>query len=460
MKNSTTAVRGLLAGLAAAATMGAARAADPAPTFQNLRYNDSQETRRQDLIYMKLGPGEASSLAVGGQARVRGEWWENFNFGADHDDEFLLTRLRLHGDLRVAPGLRFFVEGRSALANGRDLPTPDGSGKRPADEDVVDLQNAFGDLSFSPTGESLTTLRVGRQELSYGKERVLGVADWANTRRTFDAAKLMLEDGGWQLDAFAARLVPVQRYEFNDGDSGQDLYGVYSSGRIEETAARLDLYWLLRNKEAVAGGPDDERHTVGVRLYGACGTSAFDYDLEGDYQFGDRGEAGIEAWAAAAQLGYLVPDCPVHSRLFLGADYATGDDDLQDADATRYDQLYPTGHAFLGLIDVIGRQNILAFSAGITAEPAKKIKTKLEGHWFERAESGDGVFDAAGNQVIAGGASDASGIGQEADFTIGYQHNARLLLAAGYGHFFAGDVVNDAGGEDIDTAYLSGQYTF
>lgn len=465
MKSSVGMFRVVAVAVSVAAWPCASRSADPAqpsaaPSFQTLRFEDSQATRKQGLIYMKLGWNDASDLSVGGQVRLRGEWWENFNFREDNDDEFLLTRIRLHGDLRACPNFRLFVEGRSAIATDRDLPTPDGSGKRPGDEDVIDLLNAFGDVSLALCGDASAVVRGGRQEMLYGRQRVIGPGDWNNTRRSFDGAKLMLHRGDWTLDGFATRLVQVQRYEFNDGDSGQDFYGVYGAGKLGETGAKLDAYWLLRNKDGAGAAPDDERQTAGSRLSGNCGTSGVDYDVEGMYQFGDQGDADIGAWALAAEIGYKVPECPYGSRLFAGYDYATGDEDAADGDAERYDQLYPTGHMHFGLVDVIGRINIQDFSAGITAEPAKKIKTKVEGHWFERAEDTDGVFDASGNQVIAGDASDASEIGQEIDFSIGYQFDPRLLIAAGYGHFFAGDVVDDAAGDDIDTAYLTGQYTF
>lgn len=444
---------------------GHATAADAAPAkppvvFQNLRYDDSQATREASLYYTKLALGDASDLSIGGQVRLRGESWENFNFKEANDDEFLLTRIRLHADARVAKGLRFFVEGRSALANGRDLPTPDKSGKRPIDEDVLDLENAFADLSVGT--DTRATLRLGRQELNYGSQRVIGVLDWANTRRTFDGAKAIVKGADWQVDAFATRLVQIQRYQFNDGYvGGQDLYGLYGTKQFKDVGATLDVYALNRLKHnATTNTVDDNRDTFGSRLAGKVGASGLDYEFEGDYQTGEAGQADISAYSFAALLGYNVPGCPYASRIYVGFDYATGDDDLKDADAKRYDQLYPTGHMYFGLVDAIGRMNIQDYSIGLRAEPIKKLKASVEGHWFERAETTDGVFDAGGNQIIAGNASDAREIGQEIDVTIGYQFNPRFLLAAGYGHLFAGDVVEDSTGEDIDTAYVTGQYTF
>lgn len=448
-------VRFMAVALVAGAGM-AACAAEVVPEFKTLRADDSQATKQADLYYTHLGLTEVSDLAVGGQVRVRGEYWNNFAGVPANDDEFLLTRLRLHADLRTCQYFRLYAEGISAFANGRDLPTPDKSGKRPIDEDELDLQNAFIDLA--PLGRDALTVRVGRQEMAYGRERTLGVLDWVNTRRTFDAVRVLTKVGDWKVDAFAAQLVQVQRYEFNDGDSGQEMYGAYAAGK--GATVGVDVYGLRRNKDGVAGKPDDERNTLGSRLAGDVGDSGLDYDVEGGYQFGDQGDADIRAWSVASQVGYKIPGCPLKSRVFAGYDYATGDGDAKDGKVTRYDQLYPTGHAFFGLIDLIGRQNIQDYSVGIGAKPLAKIKVNVEGHLFQRVETADAVFDAGGNQIIAGDASAERNIGQELDVTVGWQANPHLLLAAGYGHLFAGAVLKDAKREDIDTAYLSGQYSF
>ena len=219
-----------------------ARGEGAGPKFQNIRAEDSQEAREAALYYTPLKLNDASSLSVGGQVRVRGEYWENWNFAEQNDDEFLLTRIRLHTDLRVCQGFRVYVEGISALAYDRDLP-PKG-GKRPIDHDALDLLNAFGDITV---GDS--TLRAGRQEMSYGRQRLISPLDWVNTRRTFDGARLMNTLGGWQADLFVTRLVLVQKYEFNDGDSGQDFYGAYATHKLAATKGDLDIYLLGLDKD-------------------------------------------------------------------------------------------------------------------------------------------------------------------------------------------------------------------
>ena len=174
---------------------------------------------------------------------------------------------------------------------------------RTVDVDSADPQRVCRSLD-GPREASLT-LRGGRQELQYGKQRLVSPLDWANTRRTFDGAKLIAKAGDWRADTFLARLVQVQKYEFNDGDSGRDFYGVYATRKIAPWRAAADAYWLSLNREAATFGTvtgEEQRETLDARLGGVCGDSGFDYDLGG--WFGDVADADITCFAEA---GYKAP---------------------------------------------------------------------------------------------------------------------------------------------------------
>ena len=448
----------LIGAVAAGMSLTVAAEERPQPAFQNTRYDDDLATRQAALYYMPLRLNDASELSVGGQIRVRGERWDNFGFTEANDDEFLLLRLRLHTDLRVCSGFRVFVEGIGAQATERDLP----GGRRTVDADSADLLNAFGDLS-TDIGEASLTLRGGRQELQYGKQRLVSPLDWANTRRTFDGVKFIAKSGDWRVDAFLARLVQVQKYAFNSGDSGRDLYGVYATRKIASWQGAADAYWLSLDRDDATFGAvtgEEKRETLGARLGGACGVSGVDYDLEGGCQFGDVAGADIRAFFFASQVGYKPPDFPMNPRLYMGYDYASGDDDPADGEVETFNQLFPLGHAYFGALDVVGRQNVTDISAGVTLAPLAKLSVKLEGHLFERADTHDALYDVGGNVTRAGDTGSSRDIGREINLITDYKWNARLLLQAGYGHFFAGDFIEESGAsEDVDLAYVMAQYT-
>ena len=114
--------------------------------------------------------------SFGGQFRFRYEKWRDFGFVRTNDDGFELFRTLLHADLHVGENVRFFVQGKSAFATERNLP----GGQRGLDVDELDLQNAFADVSIPFAGGTFT-FRPGRQELLFGKQRLVSPLDWSNT---------------------------------------------------------------------------------------------------------------------------------------------------------------------------------------------------------------------------------------------------------------------------------------
>ena len=253
----------------------------------------------------------------------RGSWASNTH-GAAKDDVFGLSRVRLHADLYVGPHFRFFAEGKSALATTRNLP----GGQRTLEVDSIELHNAIADLRFSTANDGKVTFRLGRQEMQFGKQRLVSPLDWSNTRpRTFDAARAIVQAGPWRLDGFWGRQVRVRKYAPNPNTPANTFFGTYLSGKFTNTSPVVDLYWLgLKRPD----NQDEERHTMGGRVSGNA-IRALDYDIEGAYQTGDKKPQEVRAWMFASQVGWSLQSVPRSPRVFLGFDYASGDKDPNDA---------------------------------------------------------------------------------------------------------------------------------
>jgi len=439
------------------------------PSYQNLRYQedwsvlrgvDESSPSKRPLKFIPLNEKETVFLSIGGQARGRLETWSNFGFGGpgSRDDTFGLLRLRFHGDLIAGRHFRFFAEGKSALATSRDLP----GGLRTLDVDTIALQNAFLDFSV-PFQEGSFTVRSGRQELQFGKQRLVSPLDWANTRRTFDGFRGILKQGNWRVDGFWTRFVRTQKYSFNQNDSGSDLFGLYAIGKLPAKLA-VDFYWLgLDRNQNVWGGVSGEelRHSIGARLDGPISDTPLDFDLETAYQFGDHASRDIRAFMFASQMGYRLSDLPGAPRLTFGFDYASGDEDPLYAKVNTFNQLFPLAHAYLGFIDIVGRQNIINLTPGVALKPANPLTLRFDLHFFWRADLNDAFYHAGGGIVRPGNPLLSRRLGSEMDWTLQYRMNRHTVVTGGYSHFFPGPFIKESGpAEGIHFAYIMIQYTF
>ena len=59
----------------------------------------------------------------------------------------------------------------------------------PTDVNHTDMLNLFADVKMATIKDGPAYIRVGRQELLYGSQRLISTLDWVNTRRTFQGVK-------------------------------------------------------------------------------------------------------------------------------------------------------------------------------------------------------------------------------------------------------------------------------
>jgi hypothetical protein len=415
------------------------------------------------IKYVPLNDDGSFWASFGGHTRFRMESWRNFGFGsaADNDDTFLLWRAALHGDFHFGDNLRVFVEGKSALSTERDLP----GGRRGLDVDSFDLEQAFLDLKLDLGGDTTLVVRPGRQVYLFGKQRLVSPLPWANTLRRWDGVTLMLDCAGWKATAFWSQFAPVQKYEFNSADAQTQFYGLYATTSlpVSDSEVGLDLYFLGLDKDdpITFNGTTghEERYTIGGRLFGGFG-GGFDYDFEGAYQFGRVGPGDVSAFMIGSQLGYVAPSLWSSPRFFVGFDYGSGDDG-PGGDVETFNHLFPLGHAYLGYIDIVGRQNIVDFNLGVSGKPMKKMTVGVTGHFFWRDSTDDALYSAGGGVVRAGGLGSDREVGQEIDVTVKYAFSRHFVGLLGYSHFFAGDFIDESGADDdIDFLYVQLQYSF
>lgn len=411
------------------------------------------------IKFIPLNSDGSVYLTLAGAARGRLETFGNFNFNPTLDATYFLYHLLASGDLHITQFVRIFAEGIQAdVPTGRDLP----GGRRPSDENEADLNQAFLDINL-PFTDGVLTLRGGRFELLFGKQRLVSPLPWGNAYRHWDGFSAILDTHGWNAQAFWTEFVPVDKYLWDQPDGQTKFWGIYATRGKPIDPLGCDLYFLGSNREDPVTfngttGPE-KRYTLGYRLFG--GLKGFDYELENAFQFGTIGSNDISAWMLAADGGYTFKEMCGMPRLGLGFDYASGDK-AKGGNVETFNQLYPLGHAYFGYIDEIGRQNIVDLHPGATVKCAsQKLTLKTEGHFFWRAQAEDALYNAGGGVVRKGAPGTSLNVGSEVDLTANYRFNRHLAMETGYCHFFPGRFIQQTGPDSaINFFYLQSEFYF
>jgi hypothetical protein len=447
----------------------------PAPTIERpaytfVRHNEDWSVLRDGspadhdfwdpIKFVSLGESGDVWMSFGGHLRARWEVWRNFNFGdaPTDSDDFLVYRGSFHADLHVHRGFRAFVEVMSAYSSDRQLP----GGNRSVDRDPFALQQAFFDLSTGLGEGGTGTLRVGRQEYQLGKQRLVSPLPWANALRRWDGVTAVYKAGGWTATGFGSYFAPTLSDGFNKTDTDRPFWGVYAAGKAGASPG-FDVYYLGYGRKPAPtwnGTTGDEtRHTLGARVFGKAG-SGWDYDAELAYQFGSVGSGNVSAYMIGSEVGYTIKSAGWSPRFLVGFDAGSGDDEV-GGDVQTFNQLYPLGHAYLGHADLVGRQNILAPSLGLTVRPGKSTTLAARGFGFWRQSDQHGVYNVGGGLFRAGDLGTSKAIASEIDIWASHKLGRHTTLSGGYSHVFAGDFIRESGSaEDINFFYAQVQYTF
>lgn len=432
-------------------------------TFAKLRYDD-------DLTCIRAGPsGDALDrlkpvpmnaegdirLSLGGEIRQRYEFTKNPSFGVARQDKagVWLQRYALHTDLRLGSHVRIFGQLLSALESGR------AGGGSPVDENELELQNAFFDLS----PHDGMTFRLGRQEVQFGSGRLVDVREGPNVRRSFDGARAFLKREHWRFDVFALRPRLSRPEVFDDAsDSGKGLWGVYATaGEGVLPAGGADLYYLGYDNDSssfVQGTEEEHRHSLGLRLWGE--DAHWDWNWEAVYQFGSFGAGDIEAWTVASETGYRWDEAPWHPRIALSANIATGDDDPADGNLGTFSPLFPRGNYFSEAA-VLGPRNFYNLHGILSVKPAAGWSLTAGANFFWRMEKQDGVYTPGGSLLRGPGGSDERFVASAFSFSSEHALTERVDATAIYTRLFSGPFIKDTGpGSDIDFIELTLRFRF
>ena len=211
------------------------------------------------------------------QERLR---WENrnnnfdFNSAVDSltDDNWLLNRFRIGVAIKPVDWLKIYAQGQDSREWFSDRPKIPGAMGAEGD-DQFDLRQAY--LQLGPKSVNAT---IGRQTLAYGDERLIGISEWNNFSRTFDAAKLHYEQGKFSVDVFSSTVVYILRdsFDYSDLFNGAETHrdqvfsGIYGSTTAVDPLT-IDLYVLIldeRNPTVIVPGityPGSSLSTPGTR---------------------------------------------------------------------------------------------------------------------------------------------------------------------------------------------------
>ena len=421
---------------------------------------------------MEMG---STKVTIGGQLRERLEWWGQ-EVGTGKGAELGATyRARLNIKAELSDGVTavftpqavgYWGENGQGLGLGEKISADTKSGTT----NTVNMHEAYMLLS-NPFGIDNVIVKLGRQEVNLGNQRLVGAVGWSQAGRSLDGILVGYVAGDYGLAGFfygklndeAKGTGPWLKQGSTDTDI--DLYVATWQGKFKPfgIGGTYEITDIYVNPTTNALGVDANINT----LYGRV-TPAFDTDfakiklnLEAATQSGNAGNVDFSGYFFSVGAGADFDQVAWTPGVFIGYDYYSGDKDNK-GDIDTFWSVLPTAHKWLGHADVIWTSNFYKFNTAIGqrspgvedlylklhAKPLDKLAVGLDLHYFQAAEDYD---VATGGVKTATTKKTTDDIGWESDLELKYKYSKNLCLSLGWDHF---DPDSDAkavfGGDDAE----------
>ncbi len=361
---------------------------------------------------------ETGDVKLGGEIRVRGENVSNSTTGTKNQEQ-IIQRTRINVDAKIDEKTKAYIQVQDSRAWGSDG-TSDGGGtgqdnasttttisgttatsSTTVNSESTDIKQAY--VQFDSIADQPLSLKLGRQVMAYGDQRLIGGFEWSNTARSFDALKLMYNTDTFGIDLFYSKMkesVTNDTTDFKTSGTTDDkditFIGIYAIIKAIQNNT-IDLYALQDKNDTT------ERSvlTYGARLNGKLADA--DYTAEYALQGGDNMKSGgttisQESNALAVKAGYTLKDI---MGLRIGAEYdtATGDKSSTSNKIESFQNLYPTNHPLYGFTDDISWSNMSAMSLNAGLKPTETLWIGAEYWKYSLAEKDANSKDDLGSEI-------------------------------------------------------------
>ena len=334
-------------------------------------------------------------------------------------------------------------------------------------------------------------LRIGRQQLSFGKKFLVADKTTPTQRIGFDAVRATYTPTKEiTIDAWMAKLVENSPVE-QDGDV--DFYGVYGTYAMSDAINASAYYMLVRDAralphdtnysyptEALERALDIDQYgttllnTVGGRFWGKY--EGFDYNIDGAYQFGDADAEGIsfrtknfwgtygdnhakwDTWAADVEFGYTF-DIKWKPRVFVGGVHFGGEDNREVSFAewlnpfsrpkasVSFNRLFTDTNYCPVLQDNGDMSNFNQVRVGVNLVPTEKLSVMLRAQqlWADKAFAWPVNWQFGRFRIpIAPGLSfwdedSSKNLGIQGDTIIRYAYSKDFSIVIYAGHLWGGE---------------------
>jgi hypothetical protein len=424
------------------------------------------------LCILLVSQRASAQLTFSGQLRTRTEFRNGYGAPLPQGTKpafFTSQRTRISLGYNYYR-LKFFVTAQDVRVWGQDVSTINRTTTQ--DNNGLMLHEAWAEILLSDTSlkNKALSLKLGRQELVYDDQRLLGNLDWAQQARRHDAALLKYENNTWMTHLSVA-------FNQNRENSATTTYTSATQGNYASNtnggAMYKSMQFLYIGKKLSKGNASflfladqfSKYHidTLNVKTYEqgvvSRATTGFYFNNTFDklgltasayYQFGKTSTMQkISGYLLSLSTQYALAST---FSAGVGVDYTSGGSNGTTSKA--FDPLYGTPHKFWGLMDYFyaaspfGKGGLQDYYIKTKYKPSDKFSLAADVHQFTSAMS-----------ITLNGEGKRS-FGQEIDLVGTYSLTKQIAFEGGYSHFFTTSLLTSATVKNVPNAKQNADWAY
>lgn len=382
-----------------------------------------------------------AQMTLTGELRPRFEYLHGFGSPADtlqKSAQFIHQRTRLNFGYKADKfKIGIVLQDVRVWGNQSQLNLGDGGGS-------FGIHEGWAEYYFTKK----ISMKLGRQEISYDDQRILGAVDWAQQGRSHDAFVLKFTDSTFAAHAGVAynqNATSTVGTSYSTAKSYKEMQYLWLNKQIKSINISL-LALNVGQQSPVNINSTRYVTTAGTRVeYKTKSLFAginFYYQMGDDMTLTTKGEPKkVAAMLGGLDVAYTIKE---KFTVGLGYEYISGQSQTDTTTAYKninhsFNPVFGTNHKFNGYMDYyyvgnhinnVGLQDIILRLKYKT----KKWNIALDFHEFMTTAD---VLDT--KELVATGKYTAmnSSLGTEIDLTFGYNLSDNVVLTAGYSHYLA-----------------------
>lgn len=337
-----------------------------------------------------------SIFSFSAELRLRYEYYQNFTlkgYSPEEIDKLLLERVRLNFSFDFKEKGKLFIQLQDAHPFLTKFEEKDFKTSNPI-KDTLDIRQFY--YEDDKIGGSDIGLKIGRQQISYGDQRVFGPGNWGNTGRyAWDAFMISADKEKIKSDFWAGKYL-IYKDDVFPNHPINNFWTFVNYNHLKELPFTFDFFYVLKhNTSGEIKGESGKKGNLTAHSIGFQTEKDFSNNLQIGatyvYQFGKKSSDTIKSYGYSAKIGYQFDSL---SKLKLGIKYTygSGDSNPKDGKYQTFDGVFGGADLYYGFMNLFFWANLKDYEINFSIKPFEKGTLTLDYHDFFLSSKRDGWY--------------------------------------------------------------------